>query len=395
MAGSYSIDLASERPSIRPEDQVGLEVGDFGATAETHRDVHLILQDLEDPGDTLGAVGTEAPERRATQLDDLGPAGQALDHVGALRESAVDHDLGAAGDRVDDGRQRFDGRLRVIELAPAVVRDPDELDAHFGGAAGIGHRQDALEPDRQLRRLHEPLDVGPRETHLIVVERAARVGRDLHGLARAPAREDVALAPAVVLGVDGEGDGLVARRLDPLEQFADPAAVAVVVELEHLRRPARARDVLDRPAGGAREPLERVGLAGSARHLDVALGMEEDQATHRRDADGRRERHSEQARAQIDLAHVHEHVLCDREAIQVAAVAVQSRFRLAAAVAEVPRFASEARVGGTADLRERRERTWELLGLGHGAVLYASPCRESWYTVFFFKQKTAYEMAAG
>src|SRR5439155_12939453 len=101
---------------IRPEDQVGLEVGDFGATAETHRDVQLIAQNLEDARDALGAVGGEAPERGPAEQDDLGPARQALDHVGALREAAVDDDLGAAGDRVDDGWQRLDGRLRVIEL---------------------------------------------------------------------------------------------------------------------------------------------------------------------------------------------------------------------------------------------------------------------------------------
>src|SRR5439155_635963 len=168
------------------------------------------------------------------------------------------------------GRQRLDGRLRVVELAPTVVRDPDELDAHLGGALGVGHGQDALQPDRQLRRVHEPLDVGPRETHLVVVERAARVGRDLHGLARAPAREDVALA-------------------------------------------------------------------------------EED-------------------------------VLSDREPVQVALVAAQGRFRLAAAVAEVPRFAGERRPGGAANLGESRERAGEFFWLGHGAVLYASPRPESWYT---------------
>ena len=67
--------------------------------------------------------------------------------------------------------------------------------------------------------------------------------------------------------------------------MATTAAVAVMVELEHLRRAARSRDVLDRPAGGAREPLQRVGLAGSARHLHVALGIEEDQSAHGRDAD--------------------------------------------------------------------------------------------------------------
>src|SRR5262249_10491816 len=130
---------------IRPEDQVGLEVGDLGTATESHRDVQLIAQDLEDTRDALGAIGAETPEGRAPEHDHLRAAGQALDDVGALREPAVDHDLGTARDRIDDRWQRVDRRLRVIELAAAVVRDPDELHAHLGGAARVGHREDALE----------------------------------------------------------------------------------------------------------------------------------------------------------------------------------------------------------------------------------------------------------
>src|SRR5205823_9474867 len=80
------------------------------------------------------------------------------------------------------------------------------------------------------------------------------------------------------------------------------------------------------------------------------------------------------------LSHVHQHVVRDREAVQVASIAAQGRFRLAAAVAEVPRFAREARVGGATELGQCRERSGELSGLGHGAVLYASRDPESWYT---------------
>ena len=59
--------LRPSTPSIRPEDQVGLEVGDLGATAETHRDVELVAQDLEDARDSFRAVGAETPERRAAR----------------------------------------------------------------------------------------------------------------------------------------------------------------------------------------------------------------------------------------------------------------------------------------------------------------------------------------
>src|SRR4030095_11617191 len=100
---SDAITIAPESPSIRPEDPVGLEVGDLGATAATNRAVQVITQDLDAARDTFRAVGAQTPERRPPEHDLLGAPGQPLDHIGALRESAVDHDLGAAGDRVDGG----------------------------------------------------------------------------------------------------------------------------------------------------------------------------------------------------------------------------------------------------------------------------------------------------
>ena len=52
-----------------------------------------------------------------------------LDDVAAAAERAVDHDLGAAGDRVDDLGQHVHRAAAVIELAAAVVRDVDPVDA--------------------------------------------------------------------------------------------------------------------------------------------------------------------------------------------------------------------------------------------------------------------------
>src|SRR5438128_6665008 len=198
--------------------------------------------------------------------------------------------------------------------------------------------------------------------------RPARVGRDLHGLARAPAREDVALAATVELHVHGEGDRQVRGGLDAREQLTDPPAVSVVVELEHLRRRAGLGDLFDGPPGGAGEPLEGVGLGRPPRHLHVALGVEKDEAAHGRDRHRPREGHAEEARAEVDLADVDEDVLLDREAVEVAAVAAERRLRLGAAVAEVPHLARQALASGTANLGQRDE----TRGLAHAAVLYAT-----------------------
>src|SRR5213078_1086458 len=93
-----------------------------------------------------------------------------------------------------------------------------------------------------------------------------------------------------------------------------------------------------------------VGLPRPARHLDVALGVEEDEAAHRRDGHRPRERHAEKARSEIDRADVDEDILLDGEAVEVAAVAAERRLRLGAAVAEVPHLAGQALPGRTADL---------------------------------------------
>src|SRR5262249_42396157 len=116
----------------------------------------------------------------------------------------------APGYCICDGRQRVDGGLRVVELAAAVVRHPDDVHALLDGTLGVTHGHDALEPDGQLGRLLEPGHVVPREALWIVGIGAARIVRALHGLARAVAVHDVALAPAVDLHVHGEDHRLVA-----------------------------------------------------------------------------------------------------------------------------------------------------------------------------------------
>src|SRR3989454_906223 len=146
--------------------------------------------------------------------------------------------------------------------------------------------------------------------------------------------------------------------------------IPLVVELEHLRRLAGLGDLLDWPPGGAAQPLERVGLRRPTRHLHIALGVEEDEAAHGRDGHRPRERHAEEARAEVDLAHIDEDVLGDGQTVEVAAVAAARRLRLGAAVAEVPRLARQALAGGATDLGQRDEARGPR-SLAHGVVLYA------------------------
>src|SRR5205823_214271 len=90
--------------------------------------------------------------------------------------------------------------------------------------------------------------------------------------------------------------------------------------------------------------------------------MEEDETAHGRDGHRPGERHAEEARPEVDRAHVHEDVLLDGEAVEVAAVTAQRAFRLGAAVAEVPRLPGQSLLRGAADLRQRDEARARELG---------------------------------
>src|SRR5947199_385755 len=154
--------------SIDSEDQVAREVGDPRTAREAHRRADFLTQDLEGAGNAGGAVGGETPEGGSPDRHHLRPARKPLHHIGPAREAAVDHDVDAIAHGVGDGGQRVDGRLRLVELTTAVVGDPDQAHPHVRGAAGVAHRHDPLQPHRELRRLHQPQDVVPRETRLVL-----------------------------------------------------------------------------------------------------------------------------------------------------------------------------------------------------------------------------------
>ena len=100
-----------------------------------------------------------------------------LDHVAAAIEAAVDHDLGAACDRVDDLRQNVDGAAAVIELAAAVVGNVDALDAVIERDLGVLGGGDALDGERDLELRLDALDCLPVERFLEIAVRWRAAGR--------------------------------------------------------------------------------------------------------------------------------------------------------------------------------------------------------------------------
>src|SRR5207248_6838747 len=114
-----------------------------------------------------------------------------LHHVGAAGNRAVDDDPGAPADRLDHLRQYLDRADALVELAAAMVRDIDAVDAVIDRDLGVFGGGDALQDQRNVELAPHPLDVLPVESRLVdprVVDPDAAALMPLG---------DVALAPAV------------------------------------------------------------------------------------------------------------------------------------------------------------------------------------------------------
>src|SRR2546421_527487 len=117
-------------------------------------------------------------------------------------------------------------RTQPAELPAAVIRHVDDVDAVLARQRRVLRRRDALEDERDCVRVLEALDVVPRERRLEIVAARALTPR-LH---EAPG--EVALAPAVAGGVDGDGEGGVAVVDGAPHPVVDEGIVAAHVELE-------------------------------------------------------------------------------------------------------------------------------------------------------------------
>ena len=61
------------------------------------------------------------------------------------------------------GATRSNGGGRAVELAAAVVRQRDGVDARVGGEHGVVDGLDALDDDRAVPHRAQPVDVVPRQ----------------------------------------------------------------------------------------------------------------------------------------------------------------------------------------------------------------------------------------
>src|SRR5690606_21137393 len=94
--------------------------------------------------DPLAPADREPPQIGAPNAAGRGAERECLEDVDASRYAAIDkHGNGAVHD-LADGRQRVDGRDRVLELAAAMVRDLDRVNAPRHRLFGVRRIEDTL-----------------------------------------------------------------------------------------------------------------------------------------------------------------------------------------------------------------------------------------------------------
>ena len=165
---------------------------DYGITT-----VQVLGIPLDDVGEAVklrdeSLPGKSAPDRArvlvaAASLRNLKTAAEARDWANKYADMKVDiikmHITGGPMDMTPEvcttgatgatsshhlGQHRH-AALAVVELAPAVVRHVDRLDAVLDGDLGVFGGGDALQDEGNLELVLEPLDVGPGEARLEVV----------------------------------------------------------------------------------------------------------------------------------------------------------------------------------------------------------------------------------
>src|ERR1700757_1542116 len=127
----------------------------------------------------------------------------------------------------------------MVELTPTMVRDVDTIDAEFDRLAGILDRGDALQDQRDVEFRPEALDIAPVEPRLKHPGIAADDGAC--PAAASMALGDVALAPAIPIGVDRDAERVIAGIDRAAELVIDPTGISQHIELKDLEAAARRR----------------------------------------------------------------------------------------------------------------------------------------------------------
>ena len=190
--------------------------------------------------------------------------------------------------------------------------------------------------DRDIEILLDPLDVMPIELRLVD---AGVV--DAHPAALV-ALGDVALAPAVAVGVDRQAKGIIALVDSAADMVVDPGGIAAHVQLENLEAVTGGFGCLVEPRMRYRaqdhaiaEFARRRGDGGAAARLEHF--QRADRRAQHRDA----QLFAEQCAAAVDVRYIAQYPRPEADRIERQPIARQGRFGLGAADQIVPVIAVE------------------------------------------------------
>ena len=137
----------------------------------------FILQKLEETYHACLAAGCQRKALHAANANEIGPRRDRLDDVAAAADRSIHQNFSAARNRVHDLRQHIHRAAAVIELPSAVIGDIDPIDPMIERNPGVLGRGYALDRERDVETVLEPLD-----------RLTSRAPLEMPGLARAAGR---------------------------------------------------------------------------------------------------------------------------------------------------------------------------------------------------------------
>src|SRR5699024_4077796 len=121
-------------PGLRVVDDAAVEGRDAGGPELAHRQLQLLVEDLQHAQPALLAGRGVAVTPGTADGDQVRPHREGLDDVVTGADPAVEDDGEIVAHGVDDRGQHADGARRGVELAATVVGDVDALHADLPGA---------------------------------------------------------------------------------------------------------------------------------------------------------------------------------------------------------------------------------------------------------------------
>ena len=131
------------------------------AAEEAQGELDLRAQELQHAADAVLSVDGEPPEGGPADQHRLGSERERRDDVRPPAHPAVHEDEAAPRDSLHDLRKGIEARLRAVELAAAVIRDHDAVDAVLAGELRVLFREDPFHEEREGRDRAQPFQVAP------------------------------------------------------------------------------------------------------------------------------------------------------------------------------------------------------------------------------------------